>query len=104
MLGTGARERTSPSRPAEHGYIGGTGISRGRFDGYVLRTTDGGHWRPQAVASRFLSKVAAAGRAHAPSANEGTAIFANRGATANRALRSRSASGLCRASTPRRQP
>ena len=77
LLGTGGAGTDLAFGDGRHGWLAAPGFAN-RFDGYVLHTTDGGaSWRPQAVASRFLSKVGAVGTGGAFAiANEGTALFA----------------------------
>lgn len=79
LLGAGGAGADLAFASPRTGYLAAPGLA-GRFDGYVLRTTDGGlSWRPQSVAPRFLSKVATASTNAFAIANEGTGLFANRG-------------------------
>jgi photosystem II stability/assembly factor-like uncharacterized protein len=79
LLGTGGAGADIAFSDPQHGYLAAPGFAN-RFDGFVLYTNDAGaSWRPQPVASRFLSKVAAQPRGPAYAiANEGTALFATR--------------------------
>lgn len=86
MLGTAGAGADVAFSDRRNGWLAAPGFAN-RFDGYALHTTDGGvTWRPQAVATRFLSHVASArGTAYAIG-DEGTRLYSTGGGESGRAI------------------
>lgn len=79
MLGTAGAGADLAFSDRRHGWLAAPGFAN-RFDGYALRTSDGGvTWRPEAVAPGFLSHVAAAGATAYAIANQGMSLYATQG-------------------------
>lgn len=78
LLGSGGAGTDLAFSDPQNGYLAAPGFAN-RYDGVVMRTSDGGStWRPQLVAPRFLSRVAIGGGTAFALANEGSALFATR--------------------------
>jgi photosystem II stability/assembly factor-like uncharacterized protein len=76
LLGNAGAGISLAMSDGRNGWIAAPGFGN-RYDGAVLATSDGGAtWRPQIVAPRFVSKVAAAGGTGYLVGNEGSALFA----------------------------
>lgn len=76
LLGTGGAGADLAFSDRSHGFVAAPGLAS-RYDGVVLITSDGGDsWRPQRVAPRFLSRVAAGDARAYAIANEGSSLLA----------------------------
>lgn len=86
LLGTGGAGADISFADRRSGYLAAPGFAN-RFDGYVLRTADGGAtWRPQPVSARFLSRVAAVRGAAYALGNEGTSLHSTNGGETGRPI------------------